>query len=136
MLNLDDPRSASVFAAMRQMMFIEAGCKRVTAEHGDRRRLELEIVRPAFAALRWLNTERFDGSRDIGNAIDKFEKQADDLAALQTSPHTSLTSPIVCPACGGELTTPHDAPAHCQTCMQMIAPSYEKLDWVFGIWKI
>ena len=40
----------------------------------------LEIVRPAFFALRWLNTARFDDSAEIAAAISELEQQVEALA--------------------------------------------------------
>jgi hypothetical protein len=138
MLDLTNPKSAHIFAASRQLDVILGTCKEITTIQGDRRFFRLEVVRPTFAALRWLNAQRFGNSQSIEEAIDELERQADALAALPTSPAITLASPIICPSCGGELTKPHqyNPQPYCSPCLQMIMPSHGRLDQGFGTWAI
>src|SRR5215203_6199101 len=112
MLNPDHPQSAHVYAASWQIELILDCCKRITLlGRTPARRAFVEIMRPAFAALRWLNRERFGHSRRIDKIVDRLEREAEALADLPVAyppPHTA--APTRCPTCGGAMTTHPEEP--------------------------
>jgi hypothetical protein len=59
MLDLDQPQTPHVFAASRQLDLILDYLKRITYADSPGRLWMLEIIRPCFAALRWLQAQRF-----------------------------------------------------------------------------
>lgn len=126
MLDLDHSSTPWVFAAARQEDMILEYCKRITlaGEHG--RRFMLEVVRPAFAALRWLNRERFGDSVSIVSGIDQLEREVEALATLPlVNPDHRGGPAALCPACGGKPTiTPDEyAPTpYCSECLDVIMP--------------
>jgi hypothetical protein len=138
---LDDesPKAPHIVAAALQLDLILQRCKLVTAEEqSKRRRFLIESIRPAFAALRWLNAERFDGSAEVASALAEFEAQADHLAVLPTDESEYAAATGRCPACQSELTEPHkyDPQRYCPKCLQLIMGAYGRLDQGFGTWVI
>src|SRR5947209_1876081 len=107
MLDLSSPKAPHIIAASNQLDMILDRCKRATIVRAERRAFLVETIRPAFAALRWLNAERFGGSTQLSSVIVELERQADQLAALPTENKRELIPPPCCPACGGQLTEPH-----------------------------
>lgn len=77
MLDLRHPRIPHVFAASRQEDLILEYCKRITLSGAESRRFMLEVVRPAFAALRWLAAIRFADKPQILHTIAELERQVE-----------------------------------------------------------
>jgi hypothetical protein len=122
MLDLSSPIAPHIIAASNQLDMILDRCKRATIGRAERRAFLIETIRPAFAALRWLNAERFGASAQVSSAISDLERQADELAGLPTEGKRELLPPACCPACGGQLTEPHqyDPVPYCSRCLQII----------------
>jgi hypothetical protein len=119
-----------VFAASRQEDLILDYCRRITLEDGAGRRFMQEVLRPAFAALRWLNRERFDNSVSIGSGIDQLEREVAALVALPLVNSYEQGAPAArCPACGGKPTAPskYDPTPYCTKCLDVIMPGLSRL---------
>jgi hypothetical protein len=126
MLYLEHPQTPHVFAASRQEDLILDYCKRISLSGADGRRFMLEVVRPAFAALRWLATNRFAGEPHIPDAIDELERQVEQLAGLPLRDPDHASGPAdQCPACGSKPTTPskYDPTPYCSRCLDVIMPA-------------
>ncbi|HYE19337.1 MAG TPA: hypothetical protein VEA69_12885 [Tepidisphaeraceae bacterium] len=139
MLDDESPKAPHIVAASIQLDLILQRCKLVTAEATPKRRQFLiESVRPAFAALRWLNAERFDGSSKVASAIAELEARADDLAALPTNEPGDAGATGRFPACQGGLSEPekYDPRRHCPTCLDLVMGAYGRLEKGFGTWAI
>jgi hypothetical protein len=140
MLDDENPASADIVAAARQMDMILQLCKLITRQRTSaKRQYTLRISEPAFAALRWLNAGRFGNSADITAAIAETEKRAIDLAAMPTDSSSPLSWPLEhCPACGEELTKPnkYETMSYCRKCLGTIMTGYGRLDQLFGTWAI
>jgi hypothetical protein len=106
MLDLDHPQTPHVFAASRQLDLILDYCKRISYAESKGRLDMLEIIRPCFAALRWLQAQRFADMPQIVASIDELEKQVGELAQLGggRAEWVSVELPGKCPVCGERLT--------------------------------
>src|SRR3954451_18709605 len=82
MLDLDHPQAAHRFAAAIQLDLICDYHKRITTSDRAGRLFKLEIIRPSFVALRWLNAERFEGSPAIAASLAELETKTEELACL------------------------------------------------------
>lgn len=130
MLDLSHPRAPHVFAASSQQDLILDYCKRITLAGAEARQFMLEVVRPAFAALRWLATTRFTGEPHISDAIAELERQVEQLAALPLREPAYIGGPAArCPACGSNPTTPsqYDPTQYCPRCLDLIMPELERV---------
>lgn len=106
MLDLAHPRTPAIFDAARQLDLIMDDLKRMTIADRTGRLFLLEMLRPSFAALRWLMAERFEGSPAIAASLAELEAQAEALAALglREARRWSADPPDICPACAEGLT--------------------------------
>lgn len=136
MLDLDHPHSANIFAAARQLDLILDCCKQMTLAEGPHRLFVLEIMRPAFAALRWLNEFRFDNSASLAKGVDALESQATALAQLpsQFPGQRGYGSLAACPVCGKTPRKPdkYDPKPYCPHCLKVVMPSYGSVSDGFG----
>jgi hypothetical protein len=137
MLDLDGPRTQHVFAASKQLDLMFDYLKRISYAESKSRLFMLEVIRPCFAALRWLQLERFSDRPHIGAAIDELEQAAEDLAHLGDGAAKWSRydlPPSHCPVCGYTL---HVSP-RCEmtegvyvpenrTCLPCIEVVYEAL---------
>ena len=126
MLDLEHPRTPHVFATSRQLELILDGCKRITLSGVAGRQFMLEVVRPAFAALRWLAENRFRDEPHIADGITELEHQVERLAGLPLREPNQQGLPAArCPACGGKPTkaTKYEPAPFCPTCLDVIMPS-------------
>ena len=135
-----DPRSPNAprrYAASRHIDLILGCSKWMTISDAQMRRAMLEIMRPAFAALRWLNCERFDGSRRIAATIARLENEAERLAdrPVLYPPVVAEMPPARCPACGEAPIPPNEWEKipYCRSCLdrmpslmdiQMVDPGF------------
>jgi hypothetical protein len=95
----------------------------------------LEVLRPAFAALRWLNMMRFGDCADIAAAISELESQAEALAGMPLlEPNPSGVPASRCPACSARPVRPgkYDPIPYCLPCLQVIMPGLTKCRQRFG----
>jgi hypothetical protein len=125
MLDLEHPRTPHVFAASRQLELILHDCKRITLSGVAGRQFMLEVVRPAFAALRWLAEQRFRDEPHIGEGITELERQVERLVGLPLSNPNHQGGPAArCPACGGKPTksSKYEPTPYCSTCLDVIMP--------------
>lgn len=125
MLDLDHPRTPLVFAASTQLDLILDYCKKITLSGTAGRQFMLEVIRPSFAALRWLAANRFADEPLIANGIAELERQAEKLAKLPLSNPEHRGGPAaVCPACGGTPNAPnkYDRTSYCSPCLDVIMP--------------
>jgi hypothetical protein len=74
MLDASQLHTACVFAAAGHEDMILEACKQITLCEAFRRCYCQEIILPSFAALRWLNRERFGHSPKIASGIDRLER--------------------------------------------------------------
>jgi hypothetical protein len=108
MLDLNHPRTPHVFAASRQLDLILDYLKRITYADCRGRVQMLEIIRPCFAALRWLQAERFADEPHIAAGIDELERAAERVALLgdgRAEWSADEMPPSKCPVCRQPLTT-------------------------------
>src|SRR5262245_47823783 len=77
MLDLDHPRTPHVFAASRQLDLILDYLKRISCADRKGRLFMLEILRPCFAALRWLQAQRFADEPHVVTGIEELEWAAE-----------------------------------------------------------
>jgi hypothetical protein len=108
MLDLDHPQTPHVFAASRQLNLILDYLRRITYADNPGRLRMLEIIRPCFAALRWVQTQRFAGEPHIAAGIDELERAAERLAQLGDGRADGVADdmpPSRCPVCRRPLTT-------------------------------
>lgn len=125
MLDLDHPLTPSVFAASTQLDLILDYCKKITLSGTSGRRFMLEVIRPAFAALRWLAANRFGDQSRIPDGIAELERQVKTLAELPLRDPNHRGGPAAhCPACGGAPTVPseYDRISYCSPCLNVIMP--------------
>jgi hypothetical protein len=138
MLDLDHPQTPHIFAASNQLDMVLDFCKRISISHSSGRGRMLEIVRPCFAALRWLNGERFGNSPAIAAGITDLERAADQLARLGDGwAEWPAGAPSACPVCGAPITnygvyepTPGlKVPKErwCSPCLDVIMPALRRL---------
>ena len=137
MLDLHHPQTPHVFAAARQEDLILDYCKRITLSDAAGRRFMLEVMRPAFVALRWLNQERFGNSPEITSGIDQLEHEVHVLVNLPASGTRDRWSAMFvrCPACGSEPRSPdeYDPVRYCSECLNMVMPGLERVrSWETG----
>jgi hypothetical protein len=139
MLDLSHPQTPHIFAASNQLDMILNFCKRMSISTGKHRLDMLEIVRPCFAALRWLNSQRFGDSPDIATGTSDLEQAAERLARLGDGKADRPTGvpPSVCPVCDVKLTTygvyepspglqvPKER--WCSPCLGVIMPALQRL---------
>jgi hypothetical protein len=139
MLDLSHPQTPHIFAASNQLDMVLDFCKRISISDSKGRADLVEIVRPYFAALRWLNAERFGNSPNIAAGITELERAAEQLAALGDgkAEWSAGVPPSVCPVCGVALTTygvyeprpglkvPKER--WCSPCLGVIMPALERL---------
>jgi hypothetical protein len=125
MLDLDHPRTPFVFAASQQLDLIIDYCKRITLSGTSGRLFMLEVIRPAFVALRWLASERFPDSPEIAASVAELEREAEQLAELPLlNPDQSGGPAERCPACGRPPNAPdmYDPTSYCWECLELIRP--------------
>jgi hypothetical protein len=131
MLDLDHPRTPHVFAASRQEDLILDYCKRISLSDKNARLFMLEVIRPAFAALRWLNGNRFGNAAHIAKSVDQLEQQVEKLARLpQRDPHRRIAGYSErCPVCNEPRTEPYqyDPTPCCPNCLGIIMPSLTRV---------
>ncbi len=135
MLDLEHPQTPHIFAASRQLDLILDYCKRISISRTGGRRFMLEVIRPAFAALRWLITARFGAYAEIDSAIAELEHQAEALAGTPLAdPDPRAGIPAYCPACGGKLMEPdrYDPIPYCSGCLGVVMPGLQKCRRQFG----
>src|SRR5262245_65268203 len=123
MLDLDDPRTPHVFAASSQLDLILDYCKRISLSGADGRRFMLEVIRPAFAALRWLAAHHFADVPHIADAIAKLKRQSDELAELPLRDPAQLGRlPAQCPVWAGMPNSPSedDMVGYCARCLEVL----------------
>jgi hypothetical protein len=139
MLDLDHPQTPHVFAASRQLDLIGDYCKRISYADSKGRLDMLKIIRPCFAALRWLQAQRFADEPHIAAGIDELESQADRLARLGDGKADWIGGdlPAKCPVCGESLTVygvyeprpglkvPKER--WCSSCMEVVMPALMRL---------
>lgn len=130
MIYLDpDPRRPHVHAASLQMAMVRDYMRAISCADGDSRLYMLAMIRPCFAALRWLQAERFADRAQIASLIDDTEQKAEELAYLGQGEvnWTSGMSPRVrCPVCGQKLTATLGKP-ECSACVQVAISAYHRL---------
>lgn len=132
MLDTGNIHSADIVAASRQQDIILQLCKVLTLNgHAAGRQYTLRIMQPCFAALRWLNAERFNGSATIDSAISELQASAAQLAQMLTAdpPPSGRYPKERCPACGAPSVAPfeYSPTAYCSACLNLIMPSLQKL---------
>jgi len=55
--------------------------KKITLAGATRRKFMLEVIRAAFAALRWLTANRLTEVPHIADCITEFERETEELAS-------------------------------------------------------
>lgn len=137
MLDTSQPQTACIFAAARHEDMILDACKQITLCDAFKRRYWLEIILPSFAALRWLNCERFGNSPEIASGIDQLERGVRRLVDLPISgsPDPETGTLARCPACRSEPRAPdeYDSIRYCSTCLDIIMPALSQIrSWDTG----
>lgn len=128
MLELNHPQTAHVFAASQQLDLIVDYAKRITLSETKGRKFMLEVVRPAFVALRWLTAERFDGKSTIADGIAELERQLEQLANLPVrDSYKRELPPTECPVCGRR-PSEYDPVSYCSSCVELVIPGKERLE--------
>lgn len=140
MLDLDHPQTPHVFAAFRQLGLIHDYLKRISYADRKERLHLLEIIRPCFAALRWLQSHRFTNEPHIAAAIDELEVAAGQLARLadgRAEYSADEMPPSQCPVCRQPLTTYGEYEPEpglkvpkerwCSPCLEVAMPAFQRL---------
>jgi len=144
MLDLDHPQTPHVFAASRQLDLILDYCKRISYADSKSRLQMLEIIRPCFAALCWLQAQRFADEPYIAAGIDNLERQVERLAGLGSGKASwgGGELPAKCPVCGEKLTlygvyepspglkVPKER--WCSPCLGVVMPAMQRVEEGFG----
>jgi hypothetical protein len=139
MLNLDHPQTPHVFAASRQLDLILDYCKRISYADSKVRLDMLEIIRPCFAGLRWLQARRFADAPHIAASIDELERKAEQLARLGGGRAAWVGGelPAKCPVCEKPLTlygvyeprpglkVPKER--WCSSCLEVVMPAMQRI---------
>ena len=107
MLDLSHHKTPHVFAAAKQLDLILEYLRKISYSASKGRLFMIEVIRPCFVALRWLNTNRFGGSPKIAANINALEEEAERLAQLGEGRLAQMRPepPTRCPVCGKSLTT-------------------------------
>lgn len=125
MLDLNHSQTPFVFAASQQLDMILDYCKKITLSGTRGRHFMFEVIRPAFAALRWLAKERFADSPEIVASVAELERGAEQLAELPLlNPDHRGGPAALCPACGRPPNAPneYDPISYCSPCLNNIMP--------------
>ncbi len=128
MPDLNHPMAPHRFAATRQEDLILGCCKHMTLEDSFERQFTLDIIRPAFAALRWLNSERFGNSATIKNSIEHLEAEVEKLSKLPLRfSSTTKETNRRCPHCGSVgRSRPPEVP-YCDKCLGLVRCGLDKV---------
>lgn len=134
------PEKAHVVAAYRQLQMLIENCKVMTLMFREERDFVLESVRPALAALQWLNENRFFRSAAIRESLLALELAAEKIAQLpvQTPPWWAGASDAQkayyqerierCPHCSGNISQLNSSSEpFCPRCFELVVPSLRKL---------
>jgi hypothetical protein len=107
LLDLSHPKTPQVFAAARQLDLILEYLRKISYSDSRSRLFMIEVIRPCFVALRWLNTNRFGQSPKIAANIDALEEEAERLSQLGEGRLVQIgpEPPTRCPVCDKSLTT-------------------------------
>ena len=137
MLDTSQLHTAYVFAAARHEDMILEACKQITLCETFRRRYCHEVILPSFAALRWLNRERFGDSPKIASGIDRLERDVQKLVDLPVSgsPDPQTGTFAKCPACGSTPRSPdeYESIRYCSACLDTILPGFMQIrSWETG----
>jgi hypothetical protein len=130
MLFLDHPQTPHIFAAAMQLDLILDSCKLITLSDADSRLFKLEVIRPAFEALRWLAEHRFADEPHIVVGIAELEQQVEQLARLPLfDPVFHDGSESRCPVCGVRPKPPYkyEPISFCSPCLQVIGPGLQRV---------
>jgi hypothetical protein len=116
LLDLSHPKTPHVFAAARQLDLILEYLKKISSSDSRGRLFLIEVIRPCFVALRWLNTNHFGASPKIAANIDALEEEAERLSQLGEGRLVQIgpESPTRCPVCDKSLTIAR------QGCLQVL----------------
>ena len=127
--DLNDPRALGVFAAAKQEDLILDYCMRITLAGTSARSRMLEMIRPCFAALRWLNKERFGNLQQISSGIADLEAAIESLVRLPLIDPEPDAVPNKCPACGRRPTSSsnYSKTAHCPSCLESVMPHLNRI---------
>jgi hypothetical protein len=134
MLNLDHPQSKHVFAASNLEDFVLERAKLMTVVPSARRRELLGECEPKLAAMRTLNAEHFDNSKNISEGIDDLTRRLNQLANLGNGQVTSDRSNGEgnCLVCGTAIKSfvavaslPREI--YCGHCLDIVMPAISKL---------
>lgn len=130
MLDLQHPKTPHVFAASRQLDLILDYAKCISSSDSDERRFMVQVVAPAFAALRWLNAAQFGNSMSIASAIDNLQHDLQTLADKAGPLSAESTERKTCPVCSHSLSKPgkYDPIPYCPHCLEVIMPSLDALE--------
>jgi hypothetical protein len=106
MLELGHPKTPHIFAAARQLDVILAYLKQISHSDSQGRLFMMDVIRPCFVALRWLNVHHFGQSPKIAAHIDALEQEAEKLARLGDGRLAQGDGefPTRCPVCNKALT--------------------------------
>jgi hypothetical protein len=80
MLDLDHPMTPYIVAAARHVDYIKRQCLYMSVEPRSERPRTLHGMESEFAALRWLNEQKFDNKATIAAMLDALQATAGKLA--------------------------------------------------------
>ncbi len=130
MIYLDrDPRRPHVHAAALQMALVRDYLGRISTADGSGRLYMLALLRPCFAALRWLQAERFADQPQLVSLIDDTEREVEELSHLghgEMNWSGGMSPRVRCPVCGHKLTVAPELP-ECPSCVQLAVAAYNRL---------
>jgi hypothetical protein len=134
MLDLDHPQSKHIFAAARLEDAILECAKKMTLAPSVRRREMLVECQQALGEMQALNSQHFESSPFIFDAIEELGRRLVQLAELCDGGiiEDMSAGEGCCAACGTQLTSFVPVPSiprsiYCSPCLEIIMPALSKL---------
>ena len=116
----NDPQRPHRHAASMQLSIVTTHVLKMSAALGPDRLYLLELIRPCFVALRWLQAEKFAEVPRLGELLDETERVVQELAHLgegQVNWTGGHGPQARCPCCGKKLEAdPVDSILACPGC--------------------
>jgi hypothetical protein len=134
-----DPRQPHLEAAGLQLALVMDHLQKISCADGPSRLHMLDMIRPCFVALCWLQAECFADKPQVAGLIEELEKASEELAHLgggEVNWTAGMGPRTRCPVCGQKLAAagenlPHqylDKPEkRCPPCLQAAVHAFNRL---------
>jgi hypothetical protein len=139
-LDIDpDPRRSHLEAASLQLDLVMEHLQKISCADGPSRLYMLDMIRPCFVALRWLQAEWFADRPQIAGLIAELEQASEELAHLgegEVNWTSGMQPRARCPVCGQKLAAAGENLAHqflnkpgrrCPQCLQATVAASNRL---------